>query len=78
MQLPLFSGRAPRPGASRARGPVSHCTSGRPLNPPLARAYKPGNIFETVEDKEKVRLLVTAYIKSRTRDTLAFDCRQNV
>ena len=23
------------PGASRARGPVGHCTSGRPLNPPL-------------------------------------------
>ena len=35
MQLPLFSGRAPRTGASRARGPVGHCTSGRPLNPPL-------------------------------------------
>ena len=35
MQLPLFSGRASRPGASRARGPVGHCTSGRPLNPPL-------------------------------------------
>jgi len=35
MQLPLFSGQTPRPGASRARGPVGHCTSGRPLNPPL-------------------------------------------
>jgi len=30
MQLPLFSGRAPRPGASRAQ-PLS----GRQLNPPL-------------------------------------------
>ena len=35
MQLPLFSGRTPRPGPSRARGSVGHCTSGRPLNPPL-------------------------------------------
>jgi len=38
VQLPLFSRRAPRPGASMARGPVGHCTSGRPLNPPLVKA----------------------------------------
>jgi len=40
MQLPLFSGRAQRPGASRARGPVGHCTSGRPLNPLICDCLK--------------------------------------
>jgi len=39
------------PGASRARGPVGHCTSGRLLNPPLYMMY---NIHRAGPDIKKI------------------------